>query len=155
TICLKALAKEPADRFATAGQFAEELGRWLRDESLHIRPPSLLERARRSARKHRAVARIVLPAAGLLGVVSATLGWVVWDGHTLAYKAEMKRDFEEKARAEVEAWRVLDQARQRWRQPTWGRRSETQEILHKFAQPRRRLDDPDLIDRLDLEARSI
>lgn len=38
-ICLKAMAKEPADRYPTARAFAEDLGRWAEDKAVVISPP--------------------------------------------------------------------------------------------------------------------
>lgn len=56
TICLKCLSKEPAERYATAGQLAEDLGRFLNNEPIVARPPSLLVRARKWVGRNRLIA---------------------------------------------------------------------------------------------------
>ena len=45
TIVLKAMAKVPADRYATAADLADDLGRFLDDRPIRARRPSLLNRA--------------------------------------------------------------------------------------------------------------
>ena len=67
----KAIAKDPADRYASALAMAEDLGRFLRNEPIHARPPSLADKAVKWIRRHRAaaltaVAVLVLATAGLL-----------------------------------------------------------------------------------------
>src|SRR6185369_11990832 len=44
TIVLKAIAKSPTERYATAQQFAEDLERWLDDKPILARRPTLWER---------------------------------------------------------------------------------------------------------------
>jgi eukaryotic-like serine/threonine-protein kinase len=89
-ICVKALEKAPGDRFGSAEIFADELGRYQRDEPLQFRPPSPWERLRRWVRRNPA-------AAGLLGVallLVATLAVLSW--------AEYRRGFEAAVRTQLE-----------------------------------------------------
>jgi serine/threonine-protein kinase len=53
TVLLKAMAKEPSSRYATARELADELRRFLENRPIVSRPPSLLDRAAKWARRHR------------------------------------------------------------------------------------------------------
>ena len=75
TICLKAMAREPARRFQTAGAMADDLRRWLKNESIHARPVGRAERTYRWCRRNPGVASLV---AALLIVFSAGFLGVLW-----------------------------------------------------------------------------
>ncbi len=70
TIILKAVAKEPSDRYANAQALADDLQSFLEDRPISARRPSLLEKTTRWGRRHRsfvaaAVCGLVLTVAGL------------------------------------------------------------------------------------------
>jgi serine/threonine protein kinase len=69
TICLKCLQKEPARRYATAQEVAEELERFLRDEPIFARPVSRSERAWRWCRRRPALASAIVLALVLVLVL--------------------------------------------------------------------------------------
>jgi WD40 repeat protein len=71
TIALKAMAKEPGRRFASAQALAEDLRRFLRGEPIQARPVRPLERLRRWCRRNRVVAS--LTAAVILALVAGTV----------------------------------------------------------------------------------
>ena len=77
TICVKCLSKEPQRRYASAAALAEDLGRFLRGESIAARPAGPLERLARWAR--RSPARAALLAAAVLVALTASggAGWVI------------------------------------------------------------------------------
>ncbi len=77
-ICLAALAKDPADRPATAGAFRDDLEAWLRGETPAVasrRPPSALRRwlRRPGTRRVVAIAVAAIAAAVLLGGVALVI----------------------------------------------------------------------------------
>jgi WD40 repeat protein/serine/threonine protein kinase len=72
TICLKCLEKEPVRRYASAGDLADDLERFLRKEPVHARPVSMWGRAARWARRHPAAAALAL--VSLLALTAAGVG---------------------------------------------------------------------------------
>ncbi|MCP4833724.1 MAG: serine/threonine protein kinase [Phycisphaera sp.] len=68
----KALEKERNRRYRSAGDLADDIRRFLEDEPITARPPSLSEHVRRYARKHRTTARaaIAVLVVSVLSVVA-------------------------------------------------------------------------------------
>jgi serine/threonine-protein kinase len=73
TIVLKATAKDPAGRYATAQELAEDLGNFLADRPILARRPGLLDRAAKLSRRHRSV---VTTAALFLVLGTAVSTWM-------------------------------------------------------------------------------
>jgi serine/threonine protein kinase/Flp pilus assembly protein TadD len=68
-IVLKAMAKNPEERYATAQELADDLRRYLEDKPIKAKRPTLRQRAAKWARRHKTVVR-----AAMLLVVVALLG---------------------------------------------------------------------------------
>lgn len=71
TIIIKAVAKHPADRYASARDFAADLQRYLDDQPILAKRPTLVDRARKWSRRHpsvvaAAVLLLLVCIAGLL-----------------------------------------------------------------------------------------
>jgi ABC-type amino acid transport substrate-binding protein len=66
TICLKAMAKEPRQRYASARALADDLGRFLNDLTIQARPVTRLERSWRWCRRNPGVAGFSAVAAALV-----------------------------------------------------------------------------------------
>src|SRR5262249_21137502 len=75
-ICLTAMQREPADRYASVSDLAADVRHWLDDERVTVYPESLPVRLARWARHHKP---FVSGAAGLLvmAVVALTVGIVL------------------------------------------------------------------------------
>jgi eukaryotic-like serine/threonine-protein kinase len=77
TICLKCLEKDPARRFTSAGELAEELERFLRDEPICARPITTFERGWRWCRRRPALAATSATLVLVLcaGFVTSSILW--------------------------------------------------------------------------------
>jgi len=70
TIVTKAIAKNPAERYETAQDLADDLARFLEDKPIKARPPSLAQRAAKWSRRHKPV---VVAAFAIFFVASLAL----------------------------------------------------------------------------------
>ncbi len=72
TILAKALKKDPQERYASVGAFADDLRRYLKSEPIKARPDTLMYRAGKFTRRHRMGIFIALLA--LVGVATGITG---------------------------------------------------------------------------------
>ena len=90
TIALKAMAREPADRYPTAAAMADNLQRFLEDRPILARRASLAERLWRWRRRSPMVAALTLSVAALLLLLAAgsalTAVWLKWDRDEAIHK---------------------------------------------------------------------
>jgi serine/threonine protein kinase/Flp pilus assembly protein TadD len=91
TIVLKALEKNPAERYATAKELADDLRRWLEDQPIQARRPSLGHRARKWAQRHKPlVGAVAVCLLVTLVTGGGSAGWVLGDRATRQREAEGK-----------------------------------------------------------------
>jgi WD40 repeat protein/tetratricopeptide (TPR) repeat protein len=82
TIVLKAIAKDPKDRFTTAGELADELRRYLESLPIRSRPVGTAERLWRWCKRNPGLAAANITAAVLttiLAIVSTIAAWIYRD----------------------------------------------------------------------------
>jgi len=121
TICLKCLAKNPAQRYATAAALADDLERWLRHEAIEARQAPPWERAAKWMRRRPALTAL------LLVCVVATVGFILL---RLDSEARLKRERDQVVLSERRALAAAARAAEE------ARRAETNELstrLHLYA----------------------
>jgi serine/threonine protein kinase/WD40 repeat protein len=150
-IVLKAMAKAPGERYATAQELAEDLRRFVNDQPVQARRPTRLQRAGKWARRHYRPLLATAAAAALMLTLSVILLALsnVRTRHALAARDEALSDLqtqEQRTRA-AEREETLQLAQARWnearltrqaRQP--GQRSRSLEVLAEVMRHLRSLD---------------
>src|SRR5262245_10632998 len=136
TIVAKALEKDPSRRYASAGELAADIRRFLSHEPIRARPPSALYQLRKFARRHKALVAAVLGVAAALvaGTVVSVLYAVRADRNARLARYEAYRARLAAAAAALSYHDVADAARQLEEAPEEGRGWEWRHL-------RARLDD--------------
>ncbi len=96
TIVLKAIAREPRHRYATAGALAEDLRRYLDDRPIQARRVTTFERVWRWGRRNPATASMAA-AAGVALFLAAVAGWTAYMGSV----GELEREERRRGAAEI------------------------------------------------------
>jgi tetratricopeptide (TPR) repeat protein len=99
TICQRCMEKEPQDRYPSALELAEDLEHWVAGEPIKAKDPTLLDRIRRSARRHRRLVRQI-GASGAALAIAALVGWA-WVGHVRSQDALAAEQTQAEAKASV------------------------------------------------------
>ncbi len=89
TICLKTLAKNPAERYSSADEFAKDLSRWERGLPVVARPLNLVQRSWRFVKRN----AVLSISTFLLATILATSAGVVFTQRAEARKKDRLRLF--------------------------------------------------------------
>jgi tetratricopeptide (TPR) repeat protein len=113
-ICLKAMAKEPKDRYETADDLAADIEHWLADEPVVARPDNVFQRVSRWMRHHRSWTRAAAVTLVTVAIVSTVSAFLVDQARKQAVRLahENERLAAEEAEARDEAVRRLVEARE-------------------------------------------
>src|SRR5262245_15733343 len=107
TIVLKAMAKEPEGRYPAAQELADDLRRFLDNRPILAKRPTLLQRARKWARRHRSfvLAAVIMLIVAVIGLALST--WLIWRAEQRT-EAALHDAQTERERAELRAQETLE-----------------------------------------------
>jgi WD40 repeat protein/tRNA A-37 threonylcarbamoyl transferase component Bud32 len=115
TVCHKCLSKDPARRYVSARDLAEDLGRFLTDEPVKARPVGASARLVRWARKRPAAAALAVVSLAALVAVSVGVAALIYSSQLVSTnnsliaaeaEAQLQRQAAIKAQAEAERERT-------------------------------------------------
>jgi serine/threonine protein kinase len=128
TICLKCLQKEPAKRFRSSRELADDAARYLKGEPIQARPVGRLERALKWVKRRPAAAALL----AVIGLASSVL-LAMWLSFTIRLEERRQEAVTERDRAEEQA-RIA-------RQQTEEARRQKERAAYLLAQRARVVDD--------------
>jgi WD40 repeat protein/serine/threonine protein kinase len=114
TIVLKAMAKAPEERYPTAQELADDLKRFLKDQPIRARRPTLRQVAVKWARRHRTVVRaaaVVLVLAVVALAVSTALIWRANADLTQSLERERQNGYYQRIALAEREWAANNLAR--------------------------------------------
>jgi serine/threonine protein kinase len=97
TIVLKAMEKNPGDRYATAQDLADDLQRFLDDKPIRARRPTVTQRAAKWVRRHKAMAWMGVGLLAVLAVGSSVSALIIADQRNLAEQRRLDAEQERAA----------------------------------------------------------
>jgi tetratricopeptide (TPR) repeat protein/predicted Ser/Thr protein kinase len=135
TVVQRAMSREVEARYQTVDELAADLRRYMADEPILARPPTLAERLRRFGRRNP-----TLVAAGLVAVLAGVI--IVWQARLSAHRSEKLRGQAELRTIEAERERnvalsvstILQDMLQSPRAEGLGREARVAEVLDAAAQ---------------------
>ncbi len=112
---LKAMEKNPKDRFQTAQELAEDLRRFLENRPIHAKPPTFIQRARKLRDRNKLLVNIV--SLGLVIALIGSAAGIAWHNLQLAEEKqkalnaleEKKEALNQKEEALGEKQKALDE----------------------------------------------
>lgn len=88
TICLKCLQKDPAGRYASAAELADDLARWLAGEPIRARPVGPIRRLGRWCRR-RPWTMAATAAALCLALAGGAIAWTRYEAANLQFRKDV------------------------------------------------------------------
>lgn len=92
TIALKAIEKDRERRYQSASDLADDIARYLRDEPIAARPPSVAYQLRMFARRNRALVALAAVVVGATGMVVAGTTWGLVQARAARAEAQREAD---------------------------------------------------------------
>ncbi len=137
TVLLKAMAKHPDERYATAQELGDDLRRYLDDKAVLAKRPTLMQKVRRWWRRHKGVARTILISAVLLLVTVAVVAslaalWLGEEQHATRQQLRLTEQAEDDAMRRLYS-SLVAQARASRLSRRMGQRFDSLKILAEAA----------------------
>jgi WD40 repeat protein len=127
-ICLKAMARKPADRYPDLANLAKDLGQWLAGEPVSARPLSRARSVAQFALRHARWIAAVSSVCAIAGIVAATVLYI-------ALNNQKARTREESARLDA----FVESARQRELENLFRANSNDKQLRDTLTEARRPL----------------